>query len=127
MVKKLYLCMAVSMVLLGCTSYGKDFTCALNKAAEALGLHIYEMEIDEEELPGPNTPPNLDILPETSEGYVVAPVTVYPDVVKNIQDNRAVKTNITLPAWLKNRAEEAGVNFSQVLQAALKEYLEIEG
>ena len=111
--------------LLGCISYGKNFECALKMAAEALGLHIYGMETDNEEIPQACAPPDLDILPETSEGYIITPVTVFPDVVKNVQDNKAVKTNITLPAWLKYRAEEAGVNFSQVLQTALKEYLEI--
>jgi post-segregation antitoxin (ccd killing protein) len=41
-------------------------------------------------------------------------------------DNRAVKTNIPLPAWLKELAEMQGVNFSQITQAALREYLEVE-
>jgi len=112
--------------LLGCTSYGRTFDEALKMAGEALGLHIYAMETDNDEIPLPCAPPDLDILPETSSGYIVAPVTIFPDVVKNVQENKAVKTNITLPAWLKNRAEDAGVNFSQVLQTALKEYLEID-
>jgi len=111
--------------LLGCTSYGKSFEDALKMAGEALSLHLYAMEADNDEIPLPSAPPNLNVLPETSEGYIVAPVTIFPDIVKTVQDNKAVKTNITIPAWLKYRAEEAGVNFSQVLQTALKEYLEI--
>ena len=48
---------------------------------------------------------------------------VFPDIVKDEMDNRAVKTNITLPAWLKELAEMQGVNFSQITQAALKNIL----
>ncbi|MCL1986761.1 MAG: type II toxin-antitoxin system CcdA family antitoxin, partial [Firmicutes bacterium] len=62
---------------------------------------------------------------ETEQGYVVAIVTIYPDLVKNRIENRAVKTNVTIPAWLKEVAEEQGINFSQLLQTALKERLNL--
>jgi predicted RNase H-like HicB family nuclease len=41
-------------------------------------------------------------------------------------DNKAVKLNVTVPAWLKTQAVVAGINFSQVLQRGLREELEIE-
>ncbi len=72
-------------------------------------------------LPAPSKKPHVD--PDTAEGYIVAPVTVFPELVKNELDNRAVKTNLTIPAWLKELAEAEGVNFSKVLQAALIDYL----
>jgi post-segregation antitoxin (ccd killing protein) len=40
-------------------------------------------------------------------------------------DNKAVKTNLTLPAWLKEMAEAQGVNYSKLFQAALMDYLGI--
>jgi len=61
-----------------------------------------------------------------SEGSVVVAITIFPDIVKNEMDNRSVKTNITLPAWLKELAEKQGANFSQITQAALKEYLGVQ-
>lgn len=109
----------------GCASYGKTFEEAEKMAIEALGLHIYGMEKDKDELPVSNAPHLLEIDQETAQGYIIAPITIYPDVVKNDIDNRAVKTNITLPAWLKEIAEENNVNYSQLMQAALKEYLRI--
>ena len=57
---------------------------------------------------------------------MVVPITVFPDIVKNEMDNRAVKTNKALPPWLKELAEKQGVNFSQITQAALREYFEVE-
>jgi len=110
----------------GCVSYGKTYDEVVKMARDALGLHIYGMEKDKDELPDPSFPNQLNIDKETAAGYIISSVTVYPDMVKNEIDNRAVKTNLTIPAWLKEIAEENNVNFSQVLQAALKEYLHIE-
>ena len=41
-------------------------------------------------------------------------------------NNKAVKKTLTIPKWLNELAEENGINFSQVLQEALKEELKIE-
>ena len=38
-----------------------------------------------------------------------------------IEDNRRVRTNCTIPYDLKQKAEIRGINFSQVLEAALEE------
>ena len=40
-------------------------------------------------------------------------------------DNRAVKKTLTIPAWLNTMAERQGVNFSMILQNALKAELHI--
>ena len=107
----------------GCVSYGDDFENAQKQAADALGLHLYGMEKDGDKLPVPNKEPQID--PETASGYLISPITVFPDLVKNELDNRAVKTNLTIPAWLKELAEAQGVNYSKILQAALMDYLGI--
>lgn len=107
----------------GCVSYGENFEEAQRQAADALGLHIYGMEKDGDEIPDPSKVLQVD--PETAAGYLVSPVTVFPDIVKNELDNRAVKTNLTIPAWLKDMAEAQGVNYSKVFQTALMEYLGI--
>lgn len=105
----------------GCISYGEDFEKAQKQATEALELHIYGMEKDGDEIPIPSKTPQVD--PETTAGYLVSPVTIFPDLVRNELDNRAVKTNLTIPAWLKEMAEAQGVNYSKIFQAALMEYL----
>lgn len=108
----------------GCVSYGEDVEEAQKQAAEALALHIYGMEKDGDEIPAPSKTPQVD--PETADGYMVSPITVFPDIVKNELDNRAVKTNLTIPAWLKEIAEAQGVNYSKVFQTALMDYLGIK-
>ena len=81
------------------------------------------MEKDGDEIPTPLKEPQVE--PETATGYIISPVTVYPDIVRNELDNRAVKTNLTIPAWLKEMAEAQGVNYSKVFQTALMDYLGI--
>ena len=103
----------------GCTSGGDTFEEAANNAQEALGLHLWGMEDDHDDIPVPSLPPFED----TPAGAVVGAVTVFPDLVSNEMENRAIRTNVSIPAWLKNAAESAGLNYSQVLQAALMECL----
>ena len=76
-------------------------------------------------MPAPSKNPQLD--PDTTPGNIVTPISVFPSMIRNELDNRAVKTNLTIPAWLKEVAEERGVNYSKILQAALIEYLNIDG
>lgn len=40
-------------------------------------------------------------------------------------NNAAVKKTLSIPAWLNESAIAAGLNFSQVLQEALKQRLDI--
>jgi len=101
----------------GCTSFGATFQQAQNMAMEALGLHITSMEQDGDALPEATMPPFKEI----PEGGIVMPITIFPDIVKNSLDNRAVKTNITLPAWLKDWAGMQGINLSQTLQTTLRQ------
>lgn len=106
----------------GCISIGNSFEEAQRMADEALGLHLWGMEKDHEDIPEPTLPPFEDM----PSDVIVVPVTVFPDLVKGEMDNRAVKTNITLPAWLKEMAEEKGINFSKLLQETLKEHLGVQ-
>ncbi|MDR3313286.1 MAG: type II toxin-antitoxin system HicB family antitoxin [Oscillospiraceae bacterium] len=105
----------------GCASYGDTFERATREAEDALGLHLYALEKDGEVVPRPSAAPEID--PETESGYLVSCVTVYPDLIKNELDNKRVKTNTTIPAWLKEAAEERQVNFSRLLETALLDYL----
>ncbi len=105
----------------GCISFGSTFEDAQKEAADALGLHLYGMEKDGEALPAPSKTPCVDA--DTTSGYLVSPVVVFPDMVKNELDNKRVKTNVTLPTWLKETAELNHVNYSKVLESALIDYL----
>ena len=100
----------------GCATSGETDTEALMMAKEALGIHLWGMENDGDELPVPS--PIRDI--ELEAGEIVALVEVYMPSVRLSQENRSVNRTVTLPAWLNAQAMERGVNFSQVLQDALR-------
>lgn len=106
----------------GCISFGKTIQEAQEMAAEAAGLHIYGMEQDGDSVPVPS----LVLDTEETEGCIVTPVSVFPDIIKNEMDNKRVKTNTTLPSWLKRIAEEEKVNYSRLLETALMDYLGLQ-
>ena len=105
----------------GCISFGNNLEEASRMAAEAASLHVYSMECDNEEIPTPS----VNLSKEDTEGNVIMPVTIHPDLFRMKKDNERIKTNITLPAWLKRIAEEQKVNYSRLLEAALIDYLQI--
>lgn len=101
----------------GCTSCGETLNEAQKNAQDALGLHLYGMEQDGEQIPAPSATPDVD--PETAAGYLVCPVTVFPSLVRDELDNRRVKTNVTIPAWVRELAQERGLNCSKLLEEAI--------
>ena len=105
----------------GCISVGDNLEEAARMAAEAASLHVYSMDCDNEEIPTPS----VNLSKEDTEGNVVMPVTIHPDLFRMKKDNERIKTNITLPAWLKRIAEEQKVNYSRLLETALIDYLQI--
>lgn len=101
----------------GCASYGETLSEAQKNAQDALGLHLYGMEQDGDQIPAPSAAPEVD--PETADGFLVCPVTVFPSLVRNELDNRRVKTNVTIPAWVRELAQERGLNCSKLLEEAI--------
>ncbi|MCX7568721.1 type II toxin-antitoxin system HicB family antitoxin [Tumebacillus sp. DT12] len=105
----------------GCYTGGSDPETANQNAKEALGLHIYGMEQDGEQIPEPF---GLESLLKTlSENEYVSYVEVRMIPFRSMMRNKAVKKTLTIPQWLNDMAEEHNVNFSQVLQDALKQTL----
>ena len=52
-------------------------------------------------------------------------VDVYMPSIRQAHINRSVNRTVTLPAWLNAAALERNINFSQVLQDALKAQLHL--
>ena len=104
---------------LDCATSGENDEDALLSARELLGCVLYGLEEDGEEIPAP-TPLNGVVL-EANERAVL--IDVYMPSVRQASMNRSVNRTVTLPAWLNAAALERDINFSQVLQAALKTML----
>lgn len=102
----------------GCVTYGTDIENARKNANEVLKLHIFGMQEDKKELPEPQ-----QIIKDTKKGDCILAISVFPELIRNELDNRRVKTNCTIPYYLKKEGEKEGINFSQLLEIALKELL----
>ena len=94
---------------------------ALLSARDLLGLTMFGLEEDGEEIPVPT--PLQDIRVEEGERVVL--VDVYMPSIRMAQVNRSVNRTVTLPAWMNAAALERNINFSQVLQEALRQQLSI--
>lgn len=100
---------------------GCDLAEAMEMARDAIGLMGIDMEDDG--LPLPDATELADV--KNSAGEIITLVDVDFAEYRRKHDSRAVKKNCTLPSWLAYEAEQAGMNFSAVLQAALKAELRI--
>lgn len=105
----------------GCISVGNDLQEAIHMATEAANLHIYSMECDKEEIPTPS----MNLSKDDTEGNIIMPITIYPDLFRIKKDNERIKTNVTIPAWLKRLAEQHNINYSRLLETALIDYLKL--
>ena len=100
----------------GCLTCAGSTEEAFRSAREAMGLHLCGLEDDGDPIPDPT--PFQKIRPE--EGGVVTMIDVSMPLIRSRVKNVSVKKTLTIPAWLNMAAEEAHVNFSQVLQEGLK-------
>ncbi len=106
----------------GCFSCADTDEEALYMAKEALGLHLYSMEEDNDIIPEP-TPVNQ--LPLDKNQAVVLVEVIMP-IMREAIENYSVKKTLSIPQWLNKLAIDNNINFSQVLQKALKEQLGIK-
>lgn len=102
---------------------GSSVADAMEMARDAIGMWgCFEQD---EKRPVPKPGRQADV--KTAPGDIATLVDVDFDEYRRRHENRVVRKNVTIPSWLNERAEEAGVNFSAVLQDALKARLHLEG
>ena len=106
----------------GCLSCADTTEEAIKNAEEVLGLVLYDMEQENEEIPNP-TP--LEKIKCNKDDRAVL-INVWMPLVRNELDEQAVKKTLTIPKWLNTLAEKENINFSKILQSSLKEYLKIK-
>lgn len=98
---------------------GENISKALEMAQEA--IELCGISYEDEKLPVPQPSPLSSV--EVKDGETLLAVNVDFEEYRRMLDNRSVKKNCTLPSWLNEKAEKANINFSALLQRALKEEL----
>lgn len=100
-----------------------DTEGALKNAKEALGLHIWGMEQDGEELPVASAITDISL----EKNQIPVLIDVFMPPIRERINSKFVKKTLSLPAWLAAKADEEGVNCSRLFQNALMEYLGTSG
>ncbi|TNJ64240.1 type II toxin-antitoxin system HicB family antitoxin [Paenibacillus hemerocallicola] len=97
-----------------------DLVEGLARAKELLAFRIVELEETGQPLPDPSAPEKIE-LEEASDRIVFLEVFIPP--YRDAAANKAVTKNCTLPKWLRDEGDKAGLNFSLILQNGLKDAL----
>ena len=108
--------------LQGCYTSGDDMSDAVYMAHDVLNLTLFDLEQDKKPIPNASKPQDIMI---TGDQFTSV-VAVDTDTYRRFYENKSVKKTLTIPMWLNERAEQANVNFSGVLQSALKELLHVQ-
>lgn len=103
----------------GCLPCAHTTEEAIKNAREAMALHLYGMEQDGDPIPDPTPLPKL----HAGENQAIVLVEAWMPPFRDELEQRAIKKTLTIPKWLDDLAQEQNVNFSHVLQNALKQYL----
>lgn len=105
----------------GCYTCGDDIKDALYMAEDVLAFTLFDYEKCQRNIPIPSDSKDLPLGERDFVNYVACDTIEY----QRRNNNRAVKKTLSIPEWLNEMAIARGVNFSQLLQDALKTYLGI--
>lgn len=105
----------------GCFSQGDDLAEAMEMTRDAIGLCLEEADAQNHEFPQPSNPAEVQC--EANEFVALIEFNMIEYLKKH--DTKSVKKTLTIPSWLNHMAEEQHINFSSVLQSALKNQLGI--
>lgn len=97
---------------------GKDIADTIAMARDAIGLNVLQLEDEGEAVPEPYSRSY-----QMQDDDILTLVDIDMTDYRNKYENRTVKKNCTIPYRLNADAEKAGINFSQLLQEALKRKL----
>ena len=104
----------------GCHTCGDNLAEAIEMAEDAVSLWLWHTEDEKGDIPQASSA--LD----SSAPQFVTLIKADTDAYRRQMDNRSVKKTLSIPAWLNHQAEAAHVNFSGVLQDALKKHLQVQ-
>lgn len=112
---------------------GDSFEEAMEMAVDCLAGYLYSAQRDGEAVPPPSKLGDVDPVAVSRELDPDMPVgeaivnLVSVDVAEYAKKHfeRSVKKTLSIPAWLNDAAVAQGINFSRVLQQALKDQLHL--
>lgn len=107
---------------------GDTFEEALKMAVDCLAGYLFDLKHSKEEFPKPSEISQINPDEEYTEykEAFVNMITVDLEEYAKTHFEKSVKKTLTIPSWLNDMALEKKINFSQLLQKALKAELNIQ-
>lgn len=105
-------------------TYGDTFEEAVEMGKEYLVLLLEELENEKKEFPAPSKIKKVKELLEDNQELVY--ISLNYEYEKSLVKIAYVKKTLTIPSYLDILAKNKNINFSQILQEALKEKLLIK-
>lgn len=105
-----------------CFTQGGDLQDALEMAQDALCLVLYHMEKEGKEIPAATDIKKVEV----SDNAFVTLIDCDTFEYEKFYKSKAVKKTLTIPEWLNDMAVKENINFSNVLQNALMEQLNVK-
>lgn len=103
----------------GCSTTGRDLPDALTQITDAMAGWLCVAEDEGLPIHAPTPQAAISHQPDDLCSLIRVDTLQY----RAATDTRAVRKNVSLPAWMVNLADRRGINCSQVLQDALREKL----
>ncbi len=100
----------------GCVTTGKNLKDAISQITDAASNWLVVAE--DENLPIAKPTPQNELIHDS--GDVVTLIQIDTIDYRARTDTKAVRKNVSLPAWMANLAERRGINCSQLLQESLR-------
>lgn len=106
-----------------CFTEGDNLTEAMENANDVLCMMLYDLERNGKEIPVASSVASIQA--NIDNGEFVSLISCDTIEYRKFHDGRAVKKTLSIPSWLNEMAEKADINFSGILQDALKKQLNI--
>lgn len=99
----------------GCITTGDTLEDAIEQITDAASGWLVAAEDHGDPIPSPTPQDALERSPDCALSLIQVDTLAY----RALTDTRAVRKNVSLPAWMADLAEKRGINCSQVLQEGL--------
>ena len=103
----------------GCVTTGNTLDNAIEMITDAASGWLVVAEDEGNDIPAASQQRDLDI----PDNAICSIIRIDTLAYRAATDTRAVRKNVSLPAWMATLAEKRGVNCSQVLQDGLMQLL----
>ena len=112
---------------------GKTLEEAIEMAEDYVGTWLYDVFVNSREMPVSSKINDISIeIPEDEREFYVEgesfKTLIGLDMLKYVNEckNQTVRKNVSIPSWLNEMAKKSNINFSNILQEALKHELGID-